>query len=253
MNARDAQFERFPTTHWSLVGAAGGDHATARRQSLERLLKRYLPALRAHLVHGKGVPEADADDVLQQFVADKVLRRNLISQADQRRGKFRTFLLTALNRYYFNAIRDSKAKKRSPNGGQVVEAGEQAAMIAVTDTPSREFDVRWARGVIDEAMNQMRRECQRSDQPAAWGLFESRVVRPLMKNEPAASYEELVARFDLKSPAQASNLLVTAKRMFARSLRAVVGEYAREPEEIEEELADLRNILAQGGSCNGDE
>jgi len=43
-----------------------------------------------------------------------------------------------------------------------------------------------------------------------------------------------------------SNLLITAKRMFARRLRAVVGEYMGEDGEVEQEIADLRAILGRG-------
>ena len=38
---------------------AGQDDAQAKREALGRLLGRYLPALVAHLIHGKGLaPEA---------------------------------------------------------------------------------------------------------------------------------------------------------------------------------------------------
>ena len=37
---------QFPPTHWSLVTRAGVPDHEARRQALEELLVRYLPALR---------------------------------------------------------------------------------------------------------------------------------------------------------------------------------------------------------------
>ena len=46
------------------------------------------------------------------------------------------------------------------------------------------------------------------------------------------------------SSAQAANLLVTAKRMYARLLRLAVGEYESDPDAIDHEIADLRRLLA---------
>src|SRR4051794_36682601 len=101
--AREAA-ARFPTTRWSLVARAGesGDAAeAARREALGVILGRYLPALRAHLL-ARRVPAGWVDDLLQGFIADKVIEYNLLGYADRGRGKFRTFLLTALDRFAAN-------------------------------------------------------------------------------------------------------------------------------------------------------
>ena len=45
------------------------------------------------------------------------------------------------------------------------------------------------------------------------------------------------------SPLQLSNLLVTGKRMFLRTLRGVIAEYARDEDEVEEELRELKRVL----------
>ena len=57
---------RLPTTHWSLVARAGFTDNEARRDALGELLTRYLPALRAHLIHSKRLTDDEADDVLQE-------------------------------------------------------------------------------------------------------------------------------------------------------------------------------------------
>ena len=87
---------------------------------LNDLLQRYLPALRAHLVYGKRLQPDVADDLLQSFVADKVVEQGLVASADREKGKFRTFLLAALSRYHVSQIRKAKAQKRAPNEGEMV-------------------------------------------------------------------------------------------------------------------------------------
>jgi len=80
----------FPTTHWSLVCRAGQDDQQAKRDALDQLLACSLPAMRAHLVYAKRLAPADADDVVQDFVAEKILQRDLLGRADQRLGRLRT-------------------------------------------------------------------------------------------------------------------------------------------------------------------
>ena len=67
---------------------------------------------------------------------------------------------------------------------------------------------------------------------------------PALDDAPPEPYERVIERFKFASPAAASNALVTAKRMFERNLRSVVGEYAADDAEIEAELAELRAVVA---------
>lgn len=241
---REQGSDRMPETHWSLVADAGAEQVTRRREALAELLQLYLPAMRAHLVFRCNLPPERAEDVLQEFTAQKILERNLLAHADRKRGKFRTFLLTALDRFAFNWARDQHAEKRMPGRGWAA-IDEDGQCADRQPSPPAAFDIAWARQTIDEALRRMRRECETAQRQAVWGVFECRIVAPNLEGKPMPDYRQLVERFGLSSPSQASNLLVTAKRMFARALRSVVGEYARNEREIDEELIDLQAILAR--------
>src|SRR5262245_32491847 len=95
---------RFATTHWYLVGAAEPE---ARRDAAGEPPTRYLPALRAHVVRRKGVRPAEADDLLQGFVSQKVLEQEILMRVVPGDGKFRTWLLAALDRYAVSASRQA--------------------------------------------------------------------------------------------------------------------------------------------------
>jgi DNA-directed RNA polymerase specialized sigma24 family protein len=234
--------ERFPTTRWSLVDRAGEAGPEAGRQALEQLLVRYLPALRTHLIFTKRLAPDDADDVLQDFVAGKILQRDLIARADQDLGKFRTFLLTALDRFLLNHRRQQGAKKRAASAAAALgDHAEQLADDGATDC----FELAWARQVLAEAVRRMQAECVQSGRADVWAIFKGRVLKPIVDGEEPVEIDELVRRFGLPSAAQASNLLVTGKRMYARTLRSVVAEYARDVAEIEAEIGDLQQILAR--------
>src|SRR4051794_5996653 len=104
----------FPATRWSLVGRAGKTDAVAQPIAIAEIARMYSPALRAHLLQSLYYDEHRADDLLQGFLADKVLEQRLIGHADPQRGRFRTFLLAALDRYVVDQHRHGAARKRSP-------------------------------------------------------------------------------------------------------------------------------------------
>jgi hypothetical protein len=94
----------------------------------------------------------------------------------------------------------------------------------------------------------MRSECQRDGRSDVWGIFEQRLLRPILYGQPLVTYEVLVQQYQLRSPAQASNLLITAKRHFQRVLTEVIGEYVSTDEELQSDVAELFQIVARTGA-----
>lgn len=235
----------FPTTDWSLVGHAGDDLDGRRRAALNELLRRYWPALKAHLVIARRIDPHDADDLLQGFIADKVLERNLVGAAEPAKGRFRGLLLAALDHYSANELRRRSARKRTADRAVPLDANDQDCRCAASMVPDQVFDLMWARQLLREVAARMKAECLASGRESLWGVFESRILAPALEGVAPLGYEELVARFGFPSPAQASNSLITAKRMYARLLRATVAEYALDQEDIDSEIRDLERIVSQ--------
>src|SRR5262245_43309761 len=86
----------FATTHWSVVLAAGGE-LPASVAALEQLCRTYWYPIYA-FVRRSGASPHDAQDLTQGFFAE-LFRKNYFRAADRERGKFRTFLLTALRHF----------------------------------------------------------------------------------------------------------------------------------------------------------
>jgi RNA polymerase sigma-70 factor (ECF subfamily) len=231
----------FPTTHWSLVNAAGHGTGKEKREALAELLSNYRSAMRSFLLNNMRIDPGKVDDLLQRFLADRVLETDLIARVERERGRFRSFLVASLQRFVLNCLREERAKKRSPASLESLDSIEVAGQVA---TPLQEFELEWAREVLDQAIEQMRDECRASARMNVWGVFEGRVLGPTLRNSEPVAYAELMTHFDFKSPAQASNMLITANRMFLRILRVVIGRYEKSAEEIDEEIADLKRILS---------
>ena len=107
---------RFPETHWSLVGRASSSDELTRQQALGELLVAYVPGLRAFLLEARRVPPDLVDDLLHDFVADKFLARKLVHHAKQGKGKFRNFILKALNNFVTTRLKREYAARAMPAG-----------------------------------------------------------------------------------------------------------------------------------------
>ena len=238
----DRAAEAFPATHWSLVRRVRGTDPAAKREALSELIARYRPALRSHLVLRQRMDPDKADDLLQSFLCDKVVEQNFVERAEQQRGKFRTFLLTALQNFTKSDYRKATARKRSP--GSLGAINEELDISDDSAQPDEGFDVEWARSLLANALARMSAECHKAGRKDLWTVFETRLVAPMLHDTEPLAYEKLVKTCGFESPAQAANALVTAKRMFERVLRTTVGEYAKDPAAIDEEIQDLRAILS---------
>jgi len=245
-----SQHADFPTTRWTLIDRAGDGSLSVSGEALNELLRLYWPALKTHLVCCRRVPPDQAEDLVQGFVVSKVLERALIACADRERGRFRSLLVTALDRYVISQKRASSAKRRS-SGRPMSDAEEMNNQPAPNGEASTAFDVAWARQLLHQTIAAMETECRSSGRADIWGVFEARILGPILEGRPPAGYEELIRRFALQSPTQAANTLVTAKRMFRRRLRAAVEAYAGTQAAVDEEIEDLWRILTRGRAGPG--
>jgi len=231
------------------VTAAAGASSIVQPLALAELVRLYAPALRAYLLHAVKGDVHRADDLLQGFLADKVLEQQLLGHANPGRGRFRTFLLAALDHYVIDIFRRDAAGKRHP-GSPLLDLSDQTDghAAATTAVPQDSFDLIWAREVIGEALAVMRNECQQSDRPDIWTVFDLRYLKPAVDGVDPETHDAIASRLQLNSPAQASNLLITSKRMFTRIFKSVVRRYAADDSEVKEEIADLWRIFASARS-----
>jgi hypothetical protein len=239
---------RLPSTHWSEIASACHTRQQKGRVALDCLLTRYQTALLAHISFKFRATEDAAQDLLQSFVAEKFLEKELLAQANPARGRFRTFLLNALDRFVISQQRKERAQKRSPEAGFVpldhLQTKDEPQYL---DRPDPRAEAVWAQEVIAAALLNMRRECETSNRMDIWGVFEGRLLSAVLEDSPETGYEELIQRFDFKSPSYAFNALNTAKRMFKRHLQAVIAEYERGDREVEDELRELKERLQRAG------
>jgi hypothetical protein len=208
-------------------------------------MERYRSWILAHLASRFHFKDHELQDIFHDFIEQKVLRNGLLSQADPKRGSFRTFLRNAIDNFAVSEIRRRNAKKRSP--GVTIEnldALHHSELPAhPPPPPSASRDLVWAQAVIAGALLDMRNELVRTNRTDIWDIFEGRVLQSILNDQPPLDYATIISRFHYRSPSQALNTLVTAKRMFRRHLRAVIAHYTHNETKVDEELERLRWIL----------
>jgi DNA-directed RNA polymerase specialized sigma24 family protein len=225
----------FPTTDWSLV-AHCRDPATHQPDYLGHVLAIYLPALRTYLRRVKRLSAEDADEIVQEFAASRLLGDSIIRRAHPEQGRFRTFLLTVFQNHVADQHRRHDARRRGH---------ERYALLRDASPPPASadpFDIEWARSVLNETARRMRQHLLDTGRSTMWALFESRVLVPTLQGSAPPAYEQMVREYGFQTPTQVCSAVVTTRRMFGRLLREVVGEYTEDPEQIEDELNDLWRI-----------
>jgi len=174
---------------------------------------------------------------LQDFITDKILARRILDRADPERGRFRNFLAKSLSRYALTKLgKENKQQERSVN---IELADLEASSHQDTDC----FDQEWIRVVVGDALALMEEDCRERGREDLWTILRLRAIDPILQGVEPVSYDRVVAELDLATPREAINLLVTAKRCFVRNLRTAVGRYVADPEQVEREIADLREII----------
>jgi DNA-directed RNA polymerase specialized sigma24 family protein len=231
----------FPTTDWSLVEPAG-PAAQGNPPRLERLLSIYLPALRTYLRITRRCSTDVAEELVHEFAASKLVGTSVLSNVRRERGRFRTYLLSVFQHHLTDQHRRFVSRRRCDEA-----LANDANRATPPDRSIDPFDLAWARSVLNEATERMRRHLLEGKREVLWRIFESRVLIPTLRETDPPPYEQMVGEYGFATATQACSAVVTARRMFARFLREVIGEYAGGDDDdasIDDELNDLRRILA---------
>lgn len=230
----------FATTQWTLVFAAGGENAAAKREALASLCHAYWSPIHAY-IHRRGYNEEMAKDLTQEFFA-RLLKHDWLSGLSREGSKFRAFLLVAVKRFLAVECEHRCAQKRG-GGVPALPLGEAAMEHAATgDTPEQAFDRTWALTVIDRAVDRLRAEAVAAGRTA---LFE-RLCRYLPTDPEPGAYDAAAESLGITRATVAMTVYRLRLRL-REHVRAEVAETLSDFRLVEEEMLSLIRALRDAG------
>jgi len=227
----------FVTTHWSVVLSAQDNSSAAASAALETLCQTYWYPLYGY-ARRCGHSPTDAEDLTQGFFA-QLLSKDYLKAAAREKGKFRTFLLTALKRFMANEWDRQHARKR---GGfaQIVPIDEELAESRFASEGSHNvppdilFDRHWAGTLLQRTLGQLEQEYQATGRARLFGLLRSCLAR----DDSALSYTEIAVRTNL-TEAAVKMAVYRMRGRYREILREEIAQTVSSPGEVEEELQHL--------------
>lgn len=237
----------FQTTHWTAIETIGSNDDACNRAMVGDLLRTYWKPVYCYL-RQKGYGNEEAKDLTQGFFHEIVLGRKLIQRADHTKGRFRTLLLTALDRYLTSFHRKQTAQKRAPKDRLV-----QLEDIDPADMPEpigefnseESFNYAWVSELLDQMLAEVEAECCSRGMTVHWQAFRARVLRPIIESKEPSSLAEICDRFGIEDGIKASNMIFAVKKRFQAALRRHLRESVVSEPEVGEEMQELMRFLSK--------
>jgi DNA-directed RNA polymerase specialized sigma24 family protein len=236
--------EAFLTTHWSLIDDIQAGH-DKDRALIKLLLQRYWKPVYCYL-RRKGSNNEDAKDLTQGFFHEIVLKRQLVQRSDQTKGRFRSFLLHALNQYIINQRAKQTATIRIPLDKLVsletMDPSELPEDMSSCE-PDASYNYAWVSALLDQVLAAVEQSCSEEGFQTHWELFHARIVEPILTGAPAPPLSEICARLGVEDTRRASNMIITVKRRFREMLRKSIRNTVISADKVDDELDEIIRFL----------
>ena len=212
-------------------------------EALEALCRAYWYPLYAY-VRRQGHRPHDAQDLTQEFFA-RVLEHQWLGRADQAKGRFRTFLLTAMERFLANEW--DKARRLKRGGGRAcvslqLDTAETRYGVEPADdrTPEQAFEHRWALTLLEGVVERLEAEFCAEGQTE---LFVA--LKPCLVGDCASQpYAELAAALGMNQGA-VKVAVHRLRQRYRELLRAEIANTVASLADVDEEMRHLFNVLAK--------
>ncbi len=243
MSSPDSHSPAFVTTRWSVVLAAGSNDTAPARDALAKLCKTYWYPLYA-FVRRRGHSAEDAQDLTQEFLA-RLLEKNWVADADKTKGRFRTFLLSAMKHFLADEWDKARAQKR---GGDVEFVSLQfdlaetryAREPPAEVSPERNFEWRWALTLLEEVLNRLRADYAQEGKAELFAALHPCLVGDRTEQPYAEIAKSLGA-----SESMVKSAVHRLRQRYRQLLREEIANTVAGPEEVDEELRHLFAVLSR--------
>ena len=233
----------FRSTLWTVVLRAKDLSSPDRREALEKLIESYWKPV-YFFIRRKGNDAESSKDLVQGFFT-ALLERNFLKHVERGRGKFRSFLLTALERFMADEFDKENAKKRG--GGRSIlsldyELAESqlGARAASKETPDQIYNRDWTLRVLAQALQTLREEYSSQGHQDE---FEAIRLHLAQGAQGGPSYAEVGQKLGLTED-QVRKRIYLGRKAYRDNILEVIRGYTESEEAAHEEINDLFSSLS---------
>lgn len=242
-NPSVGHWQRFESTRWSIVLAAGQAVSQESTRALESLCETYWLPVYAYVRRVVARVE-DAQDLTQGFFTH-LLEKDAIAKADPERGRFRAFLLTALKNFLVNERHKARAEKRGGGKGALsldFDSGESRCQIEPSHelTPERLYERRWVLTLLDLVLEQLRIELAEAGKESHFEKFKAALTGEMASTE----YEQVAEALGI-SAAAAKQAAYRMRKRYRELFRLEVARTVADDSEVDDEIGRLLESLSE--------
>ena len=210
------QSDLFPSTHWSVIVAAG---------------------------------RSQADPEITHAALAELCQRKIYARVDRQKGRFRSFLLASLKNFLADAFDRDRTLKRG--GGQnflplheeqVEEAESLFQTHGAMSSEDQIFDRSWAEALVTAGLERLSADYKDESKEK---LFNELRIFLTSGAEPLPAYAELAVRLGMTESTLRSHVTRLRAR-YREALRAEVRRTVDTEAEVGEELHELLRVLTRG-------
>jgi len=235
--------DAFLTTQWSMVLAAGeGQRNQDTSRALEALCQTYWAPLYAYIRH-RVRDEHQAQDLTQTFFG-RLLEKETLATVDPQRGRFRTFLLTACERFLINEWKKDQAIKRGANVKTLsleFDALDARYQLEPQHRLTAEvvFERQWVIALIDSVLAKLRQDYTNRNQSQQFDC-----LKPFLTGDGETTYAAIAQQ--MNSTEAAVKIAIHRLRTRYRELiRAEIAHTVSSPDDVEDEIGRLFEVMAE--------
>lgn len=212
------------------------------RDALAELYRQYWYPLYAY-ARRRGFDADAASDLIQAFFAE-LIEGPFFSSANRTKGRFRSYLLGALNHFISTEWDRARTKKRG-GGVRALSLDDAEARYGREPghelTPERLFERRWAMMTLARVIEQLEQEFAAAGKQQQFEQMKNLIAGPL----PDQSYADIGAKLQMSEGA-VKVAVHRLRQRYREILTQQIADTVETPEQVEDEIQHLREALAGG-------
>jgi RNA polymerase sigma-70 factor (ECF subfamily) len=234
---------RFKKTYWTSLLRAKDKKSSGYQSAINHLISTYWKPVYFY-IRRKGYDVETAKDLTQSFFT-VFLEKEYLKSVDREKGKFRTFILVALNHFLSKEREYLNAKKRG--GSKIVQSldfvrAETEIRYEPVDkeTPEKILNRSWAQTILNQALENLRQEFSDESSRIYFEVFEYYLNSG--QADQSATYKKMAGQFGI-SETDVRNYLHRIKRKYREHIKNEIRKYVADEDALKEEMQELFSVL----------